>query len=280
MKSAVTKCHAKINLSLDVVGKREDGYHDVELILNEISLCDTLKVTLIEGGIKLMCDDETLPSDSGNIAYRAAEMFFEEAGLNLGADLELNKKIPHGAGLAGGSADAAGVLRLLNELTGYPLSKEKVLAVAKRLGADVPFCVKGGCALAEGIGDILTPLPAPKGFTYVIAKPKESISTAFVYNNLNLENRPENLNVKNVAEAIRVGDTEMLVKNAGNIMESVTAEAVPIIKDIKSELNKSGAILSLMSGSGTAVFGMFKSRETAENAANEVRCLTDEVYVV
>lgn len=280
MKSAVTECHAKINLSLDVVGKREDGYHDVELILNEISLCDTLKVTLTEGGIKLMCDDETLPSDSENIAYRAAEMFFEEAGLNLGAELELKKKIPHGAGLAGGSADAAGVLRLLNELTEYPLSEEKMLAVAKRLGADVPFCVKGGCALAEGIGDILTPLPVPKGFTYVIAKPEESISTAFVYNNLNLKNRSENLNVKNVAEAIRLGDIEMLVKNAGNIMESVTVEVVPIIKNIKQELKKSGAILSLMSGSGTAVFGMFKSRETAENAANEVRRFTEAVYVV
>lgn len=281
MDSVTTKCNAKINLSIDVLKRRPDGYHDVELILNEISLHDTLTVTLNKTGvINLNCSDKTLPADAKNIAYRAAELFFSETGIEFGADIDLVKKIPHGAGLAGGSADAAGVLRALNKLTGSPLSADRLSALALKLGADVPFCLNGGCALAEGIGEILTPLPHLKNLIYVIVKPKESISTTYVYNNLDLSNRPKNLNIRAVADGIINGDTAAIARNSGNILESVTAKKYPVINEIKQALYDSGAILSMMSGSGTAVFGMFDELIQAHVAAEAMRKFSDEVYLV
>ena len=275
------KANAKINLSLDVLRRRENGYHDVELIFNEISLSDTVTVSLRDDKkIVLTCDDLTLPTDERNIAYRSAELFFRESKTNYGADIDIKKRIPHGAGLAGGSADAAAVLKALNSLTGNPFSQEKLMEIGVSLGADVPFCIMGGSALAEGIGEILTPLPKLEGITYVLAKPKESISTKWVYENLNLNERPENLCVQAVAEGIRRGDLEMIFKNAGNIMESVTAQKVPVINDIKRCFIENGAEISLMSGSGTTTFGVFKDAEKAEKAAQEVRKYTDEVYIV
>ena len=275
------KANAKINLSLDVLRRRENGYHDVELIFNEISLSDTVTVSLRDDKkIVLTCDDLTLPTDERNIAYRSAEVFFKESKLNGGADIDIKKRIPHGAGLAGGSADAAAVLKALNSLTGNPFSQEKLMEIGVSLGADVPFCIMGGSALAEGIGEILTPLPHLEGITYVLAKPEESISTKWVYENLNLNERPENLCVQAVAEGIRRGDLEMIFKNAGNIMESVTAQKVPVINDIKRCFIENGAEISLMSGSGTTTFGVFKDAEKAEKAAQEVRKYTDEVYIV
>lgn len=275
------KANAKINLSLDVLRRRENGYHDVELIFNEISLSDSVTVSLRDDKkIVLTCDDMTLPTDERNIAYRSAELFFRESKTNYGADIDIKKRIPHGAGLAGGSADAAAVLKALNSLTGNPFSQEKLMEIGVSLGADVPFCVMGGSALAEGIGEILTPLPHLEGITYVLAKPKESISTKWVYENLNLNERPENLCVQAVAEGIRRGDLEMIFKNAGNIMESVTAQKVPVINDIKRCFIENGAEISLMSGSGTTTFGVFKDAEKAEKAAQEVRKYTDEVYIV
>ena len=280
MKSMTLECKAKINLALDVLGERENGYHDVELIYVEIPLADIIKVTLrSDGKINLTCDDPTLPTDDGNIAYRAAEEFFRRAEVNLGADIILIKKIPHGAGLAGGSADAAGVLKALNSLCDNKFSMDELMEIGACLGADVPFCIMGGCAMGEGIGEILTPLPALTGYTYVIAKPAESVSTAYVYGNLDITNRPENLCVPAVAEGIRRGDIEMICENAENIMESVTAEKFPVICDIKECFRGFGAIVSLMSGSGTSVFGMFEDRETAAAAAEAAKEFTENVYI-
>lgn len=275
------KANAKINLSLDVLSRRENGYHDVELIFNEISLSDTISVALRDDEkIVLTCDDLSLPTDEKNIAYRAAEAFFKECKITCGAEIDIKKRIPHGAGLAGGSADAAGVLKALNSLTGNLFTQEKLMEIGVCLGADVPFCIMGGCALAEGIGEILTPLPVLNGITYVLAKPKESISTKWVYENLNLNERPENLCVQAVAEGIRRGDLEMIFKNAGNIMENVTAKKVPVINDIKRCFMENGAQIALMSGSGTTTFGVFTDAEKAKLAAEKVKIYTNEVYVV
>ena len=281
MNTITLNCNAKLNLSLDVIRKREDGYHDLELIFLEIPLFDTVTVSLRDDTeIHLSCDDKTLPCDDGNIAYRAAAAFFKTANIKLGVDIDLIKRIPHGAGLAGGSADAAGVLKALNKLTGEPLPTDALMKLGATLGADVPFCIMGGCAFAEGIGDILTPLPAPPKLFYVIAKPKESVSTAFVFKNLNLNNRPDALRVPAVAEGIRRGDLNMIVANSGNILESVTAKHFPIINDIKNCFTENGAGLSLMSGSGTSVFGAFESEELAISAAKAVKKYTDIVYIV
>ena len=281
MNTITLNCNAKINLSLDGVRKREDGYHDLELIFLEIPVFDTVTVTLRDDTeIHLSCDDKTLPCDEGNIAYRAAAGFFKTANISLGADIELIKRSPHGAGLAGGSADAAGVLKALNKLTGEPLSTDVLMKLGATLGADIPFCIMGGCAFAEGIGDILTPLPSPPKLYYVIAKPNESVSTAWVFQNLDLSNRPLNLCVSAVAEGIRRGDLDMIIQNSGNILESVTAKQFPIINDIKACFTQNGAILSLMSGSGTSVFGAFESEELAASAAKAVKKYTEMVYIV
>lgn len=280
MNSVVEKCNAKINIALDVIGKRADGYHNVELIFKEISLFDTVKVSLTDSGvIRLNCDDTSLPSDDGNIAYRAAAAILEEAGSDRGAEIELIKRIPHGAGLAGGSADAAGVLRAVNKLLGEPFTQDKLREIGAKLGADVPFCISGGCALAEGIGDILTPLPDFSGFAYVIVKPEASVSTKWVYENLDLSMRPK-MNVKAAADWIRRGDFKAVFENSANILESVTAKKFPVIDEIKNCLREHGAKLSLMSGSGTAVFGMFRDRERAEEAARAASGLCPTVYIV
>ena len=280
MNSISLKCNAKINLSLDVIGKREDGYHNIELVFLEINLADEVTVSLRDdGNIKLICNDPTLPSDDKNIAYKAAALFFSEYGKNYGADIILKKNIPHGAGLAGGSADAAGVLRALNILLSEPFSKEKLMRLGTKLGADVPFCILGGCAFAEGIGDILTPLPKPDGLYYVLVKPEQSISTAYVYQNLDLNKRPDTLNVKNVVNAIKSNDKNAFYKYAGNIMETVTASKFPIINKIKEALIKNGSKKALMSGSGTTVFGIFESLSTAKNVAELLKKEYKNVYL-
>lgn len=281
MNSITLKCNAKINLSLDVIRRREDGYHDVELIYNEIDLYDMLTITLRDDGkIILTCDDDTLPTDRQNIAYRAAEALLAAAGSSAGAEIDIKKRIPHGAGLAGGSADAAGVLKGLNTLLGTPIKHDRIMELGKGLGADVPFCITGGCAFAEGIGEILTYLPKPADFTYVIVKPRESISTAFVYQNLNLTDRPPNLSVRAVAEGIASNNKDMIFSRAGNIMESVTIKAVPIIADIKKALEECGTSLALMSGSGTSVFGVFEDLNSAKSAAESMKRFDGSVYVV
>ncbi len=281
MNTITLNCNAKINLSLDAIAKRKDGYHDLELIFLEIPIYDTITVSLRnDGEIHLSCDDKTLPTDERNIAYKAAVTFFAEIGTNHGADIDIKKQIPHGAGLAGGSADAAGVLKALNSLTGNPLDTDNLLKLGVKLGADVPFCILGGCAFAEGVGEILTPLPMPPKMYYVITKPEESISTAFVFKNLNLDNRPDSLCVHAVAEGIRRGDIDMIVKNSGNILESVTIKEVPIINDIKKSFIENGAILSLMSGSGTSVFGAFETEAAANVAAKAVEKYANKIFIV
>jgi len=281
LNSLTLNCNAKINLALDVISKRPDGYHDVELIFNEIPVFDTVTVSLRDDGkITLSCSDKTVPIGEDALSYRGAVAFFKATGLSLGADISIINNIPNGAGLAGASTDVAGVLKALNRLTGNPLSLEELMKIGGMLGADVPFCIMGGCALAEGIGEILTPLPAPPKLYYVIAKPKESVSTAWVYQNLSLDNRPEDLCVPAVAEGIRKGDLEMIVKNTGNILEAVTAKAIPVIYDIKHLFTQHGAIISMMSGSGTSVFGAFEEKASAIDAAEAVKIFTDKIYIV
>lgn len=281
LNSLTLNCNAKINLALDVISKRPDGYHDVELIFNEIPVFDTVTVSLRKDGkITLSCSDKTVPIGEDALSYRGAVAFFKATGLSLGADISIINNIPNGAGLAGASTDVAGVLKALNRLTGNPLSLEELMKIGGTLGADVPFCIMGGCALAEGIGEILTPLPLPPKLYYVIAKPKESVSTAWVYQNLSLDNRPKDLCVPAVAEGIRKGDLEMIVKNTGNILEAVTAKAIPVIYDIKHLFTQKGAIISMMSGSGTSVFGAFEEKASAIDAAEAVKIFTDKIYIV
>lgn len=281
MEKLTLECRAKINLAIDVLRKREDGYHDVEMILKEIALSDRMTLTLrTDGKIVISSDSAALPLGEGNLAYRAARLFFEHLGRTEGVEIHIEKRIPMGAGLGGGSADAAGVLKGLNAIFGNPFDVDALLRLGARLGSDVPFCVLGGCAKATGIGDILAPLPMPPALHCVIAKPEPFVSTKWVYENLDLSKRPDGLNVSEVAEGIRRGDLSAICQNAANILETVTIPAYPIVGWIKEAFLESGAVLSLMSGSGSAVFGLFTTQQKAKDGVAQAKQYTDTVLIV
>lgn len=280
MKKIQMRCQAKINLSIDVLGKRPDGYHDVEMILMAVDVCDEITLTLRTDQKILLHTAAPLPMGMENLAYRAAKLFFDKSGIQEGVDIHIEKHIPMGAGMAGGSTDAAGVLCGLNELYDAPFTPKELREMGVSMGADVPFCILGGCALAEGIGERLTPLPMPPKMHFVIAKPPVFVSTKWVYDRLDLSERPANLSVPRVAEAIRRGDLRQMISSAGNILESATIPEFPIVGEYKRSMRELGAELSLMSGSGSAVFGMFADREKAERAYQNFSRCTDEVYLV
>ena len=281
MNKLTLEARGKINLAIDVTGKRENGYHDVAIILQEISLADRISLSLNNNGtFAVNSDMKGLPINEDNLAIRAAMTFMKRLGRSEGVDIVLEKRIPVGAGLGGGSADAAGVLKGLNALYGFPFSTETLQEMATPLGADVPFCVLGGCALAEGIGEILTPLPMPPKHHCVIAKPEPSVSTRWVYENLDYIKKPDGLHVPSVVEAIRAGDMAGICKNAGNILESVTIPTYPVVGWLKESMEQAGSILSLMSGSGSAVLGLFETLEDAMWGVEEAKRYTEQIYIV
>lgn len=255
--------NAKVNLGLDVVKKRDDGYHEVSMIMQEISLCDELDIELNEGGITLRIENSDLPSDRDNIAYRAAELFFKESNINGGCDIVLKKNIPVFAGMGGGSADAAAVLKGLNELTGYPLSMDDLYRLGLRLGADVPFCIMGGTAHAGGIGEVLRAVESKLECFIALIKPDIDISTPDAYRAIDSAEilHPD---IATALDAIRDGDMELFAKSTGNAFEYVSAPIYPEINDIKEHFIKNCAEFSMMSGSGPTVFALFSDRKKAE----------------
>jgi len=281
MNKLTLEARGKINLAIDVIGKLENGYHQVQMILQEVGLADRISLTLRNNGIFTVDSDMPgLPTTEDNLAIRAAKAFMQRLGRQEGVDIFLEKRIPVGAGMGGGSADAAGVLKGLNALFGSPFTVETLMEIGTPLGADVPFCVLGGCALAEGIGEVLTPLPMPPKLFCVIAKPEASVSTRWVYENLDFSKKPERLHVPSVADAIRKGSLAGICQNAGNILESVTIPTYPVVGWIKESFQQAGAVLSLMSGSGSAVFGLFETQDAASRGADAARQYTDEIYMV
>ena len=279
MNRLTMECRAKITLAIDVTGKRENGYHDAEMVVQEVGLADRLTLDLRKDGRILVTSDlPALPLNEDNLAWQAAHAFFERLGRSDGVDIHIEKRIPMGAGMAGGSADAAGVLKGLDAMFGQPFEKEKLIEIGAGLGADVPFCILGGCALAQGIGEVLTPLPMPPALKCVVAKPEPMVSTKWVYENLDITRKPENLSVSGVAEGIRNGDLAAICQNAANILESVTIPAYPVVGWLKQAFTEAGAVLSLMSGSGSAVFGLFRSAEEAAAGAEQARQYADDIF--
>jgi len=268
MNSIILKARGKINLTLDVVGKRENGYHDLRMIMQTINLYDTLYIRKTKvPGIKLRANYSWLPTNEKNIAYRAAQLFFDEAHLDAGVAIEITKRIPVAAGLAGGSTDAAATLVGLNKLFETKYSGQKLMEMGLSLGADVPFCILRGTALAEGIGEELTTLASMPHTHLVLVKPPISVSTALVYKNLNIKDIKCHPNTEAIIEAIENKDLKGIASHMVNVLEGVTIPIHPIIKELKEELIKHGAIGSMMSGSGSTVFGLFESREKAHVAA-------------
>lgn len=282
MNSIILKGRAKINLTLDVIGKRENGYHDLQMIMQSINLHDTIYIRKTKTkGVRLEANYSWLPTNEKNIAYRAAQLFFEESNIQGGVAIEITKRIPVAAGLAGGSTDAAATLVGMNRLYNTRYSKEKLMEMGLKLGADVPFCIMRGTMLAEGIGEVLTPLK-PMPSTYVVlVKPPVSVSTASVYKGLNLETIKTHPDTQAVIKALDEGDVRKIASHMSNILEEVTISMHPVIQEIKESLMEYGAMGAMMSGSGSTVFGLFNNREAAAKAANyfKVQCNMREVYV-
>jgi len=271
MNSIILKARAKINLSIDVLGKRPDGYHDVKMIMQTIKLNDSVFLEKKLSGIDIACKCPWVPTDRRNTVYKAAEIVMNKFGIKDGMKISIEKNIPVAAGLAGGSSDAAAVLKGMNELFSLGMEEKELMQIGKQVGADVPYCIKGGTMLAEGIGELLTELGSLPKVNIVLVKPKISVSTPWVYKNVILEKIESRPATELLVNAIRAADIELLSKNMVNVLETVTIPKYQIIEEIKRKLLEAGAIGSLMSGSGPTVFGVFSNKEAAEIAHNAIK---------
>ncbi len=281
MEGIEIKARAKINLSLDVLGKRLDGYHEVQMIMQQIDLYDLVSIEEMKTeGITITSDCPFIPGDCNNIAYKAADLIKETFGISKGLNINIQKNIPVAAGLAGGSSNAAAVLVGLNRLWQLNMTEQRLMALGARLGADVPFCLMGGSAYAEGIGEVLTPIEGLKNVWLVVAKPSISISTAEVYKHLDLTKLPERRDTELLLKAVEAGDINTLAKNMFNVLETVSEAKYPVIREIKYKMLEYNAIGSMMSGSGPTVFGIFKSYERAKSAYENLSILYKQTYLV
>ena len=278
------KALAKINLGLDVLRRKEDGYHEVKMIMQTIHLHDQIHIKKIEEDeIIIKTNLYYLPNNENNIAYKAAKMLKEEFNLPGGVSIQLKKVIPVAAGMAGGSSDAAAVLFGMNKMYGLKLSMQELMDRGVKIGADVPYCIMRGTALAEGIGEKLTQLPAMPKCHILIAKPPINVSTKFVYENLHANDlKPqEHPNVDIQIEALKEGSLEKLVANMGNVLEKVTVPEYPVIDEIKQMMTECGALGAMMSGSGPTVFGIFTSYAKAQKAYQKIEQsgLSKQIYL-
>lgn len=277
------KALAKINLGLDVLGRRENGYHDVRMVMQTIYLYDNVTIQKVaEPGIVLKTNLYYLPLDEKNIAYKAAKLLIDEFGITEGVQITLDKHIPVAAGLAGGSSNAAAVLVGMNRLFSLGLSEKELMERGVLLGADVPYCVMRGTVLAEGIGEKLTPLaPLPKCYV-LVAKPAISVSTKMVYEKLDAHEIEDHPDIDGILAGLQAGDLKKIADSMGNVLERVTVEEYPIIDDIKQVMKEMGALNAMMSGSGPTVFGLYEDKMTAKQAEQKIRKLglTKQVYVV
>lgn len=266
------KAYAKINLGLDVLRRRPDGYHEVKMIMQTVDICDELAFEKREEpGIELQIEGADLPADENNLVYRAAALLLEKKQIREGVSITLQKKIPIAAGMAGGSADAAATLRGVNALLGMGYSAEELKEIGVTLGADIPYCIQGGTMLSEGIGEILTPLSEPPACHLVIAKPDIDVSTAFVYGHLQADKLTFHPDIDGMAAALAAGELRGITDRMGNVLETVTVKEYPVIDKLKRMMCELGAENALMSGSGPTVFGIYREKEEAEKAAAAIR---------
>ncbi len=284
MDQITRKAYAKINLGLDVIRRRPDGYHEVKMIMQTVGICDILtfrKSGRQDGAVTLFLDKKELPCGKENLVYRAAELLTRTHGLRDGVEITLEKRIPIAAGMAGGSTDAAAVFHGMNELFGLSMSLQEMKDLGVGIGADVPYCIQGGTALSEGIGEILTALHSPPAAYLLIAKPDIGVSTKFVYENLHADRLQSHPDIDGMVQALERGSLEGIVSRMENVLETVTVREYPVIQTLKDIMRREGALNALMSGSGPTVFGVYKTREAAEASrpAVEKSGMAKEIFV-
>ena len=274
IKHLSLKAYGKINLGLDVLRRREDGYYDVRMIMQTVGIFD--RVDLIwkeEPGIQVETNLYYLPTNENNLVYKAAKLLMDEFQVQEGLLIRLRKFIPVAAGMAGGSSDAAAVLFGVNKMFRLGLTTEELMQRGVKIGADVPYCILRGTALSEGIGEVLTSLPPVPQCQVLVAKPGINVSTKFVYENLHANDlRPEqHPDIDGMIRAIKAQDLQGIADKLGNVLETVTVKEYPVIQEIKDKMVEFGAIGSLMSGSGPTVFGLFTNPKAAQQAYEELR---------
>ena len=263
---------AKINLGLDVLGKREDGYHEVRMIMQTIRMYDQLDMRKsVEPGIHLTTNKKYIPVDENNLVWRAAKLMMDTCGIIEGVSIHLHKVTPVAAGMAGGSSDAAATLVGMNRLFHCGLSKEKLMELGVQIGADVPYCVLRGTALAEGIGEKLTVLPPMPDCWILIGKPGISVSTKYVYTTLDLNTDTVHPDIDGMKKALEDGNLYGITERMGNVLQDVTIPAYPEVERIKEQMKALGAVNAMMSGSGPTVFGIFDNEEKAQKACQKLR---------
>ena len=276
------KAREKINLGLDVVRRREDGYHEVKMVMQMLRLYDQIDIEKTqESGIFVRSNLSFLPTDERNIAYKAAKVMIDQFGLEQGVIIRIEKHIPVAAGMAGGSTDCAAVLYGMNKLFGLRLNQKKLRELGVKLGADVPYCLMRQTALSEGIGEILTPISPLQDCPILIAKPSVSVSTRHVYEHLKLDEQTMHPDIDGIVTALADGDLYGVTDRMANVLETVTVPEHPVIDEIKKQMMASGAVNALMSGSGPTVFGIFDDEEKAKKACEDMKAsgLARQIYL-
>ncbi len=263
----ILKAHAKINLSLDIVGKRDDGYHLLEMVMQSLDLHDEVVITEIAKGITLTCDKSYVPEDQRNIAYKAARLLMDEKKIKTGVAIQITKNIPVAAGLGGGSSDAAAVLKGMNELFNLNMAQNELMALGLQLGADVPYFLVGGTALCKGIGEEVIPLKPFKDQVILLVKPSFGVSTKEAYGLFSMDKVKRHVDTLELIEAMNNLDYQKISYFQRNLLENVVLRKYPMLKNVKKTLKRYGASTSLMSGSGSTIYGIFENQNAAENAA-------------
>ena len=270
MNEYLMKAYAKINLGLDVVKRLENGYHEVKMVMQTIGIYDEILLEKTDSGIIVTTDSRELSKAGDNLVLKAAKLMAEHYQISGGMRIHLKKRIPVAAGMAGGSTDAAATMKGINRLFDLGCTLQELMELGVKLGADVPYCILGGTALAEGIGERLTALPPAPDCYVLVAKPDISVSTKYVYEHLDAAGIPEHPDIDGMVRAIEEGSLQGVLDRMENVLESVTARDYPVINAIKSRMKELGAVNSLMSGSGPTVFGIFIEEETVREAGRQI----------
>lgn len=279
MNEIALESYAKINLALDILYKRDDGYHEINTIMQQIDLKDRVVIRNKDSGIDIQCNNKDVPIDRNNLVYKAWEKIREKTGINRGVGIIIDKKIPIAAGLAGGSSNGGAVLKGLNLLWDLNLSDEELMEIGKKIGADVPFCIMGGTAWARGIGEKLTKLKGFSGYNILLANVGIPVSTEWVYKNMDLKSIHKRIDIEKIIKYMEEGNLLKLGQSIENVMEPVVMTKYPQVKMVKEDMIKFGALGSLMSGSGPTVFGLFDDEEKLYRCKRELEKKVPNVFV-